>query len=238
MSDFKEIKAKLKHYKPAIYDLGVCYFEGNGVKENKKKAFKCFLKSAKKFKYVSSYQKLAECYTYGYGCKINKEKAGEYKQKYNQHFKRIKEKIEHSPIKKDVHAKTELGDSPYQKFFKKHNILSCPDCQQEIKIIETNADGKLEDEYVRIWKGVTTEHDRVGYTFTLPNIKGETLTEKFQCVKCGCTFLKEINIKLNKDLKKETTIKTYTIKYFPIAQCNSIVEKILKESCGSFSENN
>lgn len=237
MADYKEVKQKMKSYKPAIYDLGVCYFEGKGVKENKKKAFKCFLKSAKKFNDVKAYQKLIECYTNGYGCKIDKQKAGEYKQKYNQFFKRMNEKpLSREPIKKEIKANVEFGDSAIQKFFKEHTILACPDCQQEINIIETNSDGKLEDEYVRIWKGTTSEYDRVGYEFTMPTIEGETLTTKFQCKSCGLTFLKELNVRLDEDLKKEIKYKTYNIKYSAIDKCDVLSEKILRECSGSFTE--
>ena len=123
MPDFKQVKQKLKTYKPAIYDLGVCYFEGNGVKENKKKAFKCFLKAAKKFKNISAYEKLVDCYTNGYGCKIDKQKAGEYKQKINKYFKRIKEKPIKPTVKLDIHTKVEIGDNAFRKFFKMRLIL-------------------------------------------------------------------------------------------------------------------
>lgn len=234
MADFKEVKEKMKHYKPAIYDLGVCYFEGKGVKENKKKAFKCFLKAAKKFKNVSAYQKLIECYTNGYGCKIDKQKAGEYKQKYNQFFKRMNAKPVQRVIKKDIHAKVEIGDNAFQKFFKQHTILACPNCQQEINIIESNSTGKLEDEYVKIWKSINPENDRVGYRLSMPNRDGETLTEKFQCKDCKFTFLKEVNIKLEEN--KKETYKNYNIKYISITKTNALVENILKESSGTYKE--
>ena len=237
MAEFKQIKQKMKTYKPAIYDLGVCYFEGRGVKENKKKAFKCFLKAAKKFKNVSAYEKLVECYTNGFGCKIDKQKAGEYKQKINNYFSGLKQKPLPKQFSKNP-AKQQISvfDSSMNKFLKQTTIMACPNCGQHTIVVETTVEGKLEDEYLRVYKNVSAENDRLVYECSSPSLQGETKTEKFECKSCGVAFLKQTNVKIEENIKKETKHKIYTIKYVPIKKCDVLVEKVLSQSSGTFKE--
>ena len=42
MEEFKQVKQKMKTYKPAIYDLGVCYLMAMGLSKTRKKRLSAF----------------------------------------------------------------------------------------------------------------------------------------------------------------------------------------------------
>ena len=63
-----------KHNYNAMVDLGNCYYNAQGVERDYKKAFDCYLKSAKKDHSVA-YFNLANCYRNGFGCEYDIEKA-------------------------------------------------------------------------------------------------------------------------------------------------------------------
>ena len=53
--------------KEAIVNVGLCYLQGNGVKENKKEAVKCFKIAANKYKSSLGFYNLGICYENGFG---------------------------------------------------------------------------------------------------------------------------------------------------------------------------
>lgn len=59
----------------AIVNIGLCYLQGNGIEENKKKAVKCFKEAAEKSNSGVAYYNLGICYENGFGVKKNYEKA-------------------------------------------------------------------------------------------------------------------------------------------------------------------
>ncbi|HBM70515.1 MAG TPA: hypothetical protein DD377_04030, partial [Firmicutes bacterium] len=59
----------------AIINIGLCYLQGNGVKENKKEAVKCFKTAAYKYKSSLGFYNLGICYENGYGVRNNYKKA-------------------------------------------------------------------------------------------------------------------------------------------------------------------
>lgn len=61
--------------KEAIINIGMCYLQGNGTKENKKEAVKCFKVAANKFKSSLGYYNLGICYENGFGVTQDYKKA-------------------------------------------------------------------------------------------------------------------------------------------------------------------
>ena len=61
--------------KEAIIDIGLCYLQGKGVKENKKEAVKCFKTAAEKCNSGVAYHNLGICYENGFGVRKDYEKA-------------------------------------------------------------------------------------------------------------------------------------------------------------------
>ena len=53
--------------KEAIVNIGLCHLQGNGTKENKKEAVKCFKVAANKYKSSLGYYNLGICYENGFG---------------------------------------------------------------------------------------------------------------------------------------------------------------------------
>lgn len=71
-------KAADKGMTEAQYKLGQCYFNGEGVKEDKEKAFRLYIKASEGNKdyegYPKAQNKLAICYMYGYGTSKDDQK--------------------------------------------------------------------------------------------------------------------------------------------------------------------
>ena len=63
-----------KGHKKAQYRLGRCYDKGDGVKEDDKKAFELYLKSAKQ-DYAKAQYQLGRCYLKGKGVAANQDEA-------------------------------------------------------------------------------------------------------------------------------------------------------------------
>lgn len=63
-----------KGYAPSIYKLGLCYFEGNGVTEDKKEAVRLFKMAAEKGHGYSKHQ-LGECYRNAKGASYDLDQA-------------------------------------------------------------------------------------------------------------------------------------------------------------------
>ena len=59
----------------AIINIGLCYLQGNGVKEDKKEAVKCFKNAAEKCSSGVAYHNLGICYENGFGVRKNYRKA-------------------------------------------------------------------------------------------------------------------------------------------------------------------
>ncbi len=59
----------------AIVDVGLCYLQGNGVKEDKSEAVKCFKFAAEKHGSGVAYHNLGICYENGYGVRKDYKKA-------------------------------------------------------------------------------------------------------------------------------------------------------------------
>ena len=59
----------------AIINIGLCYLQGNGVKEDKKEAVKCFRTAAKKYSSGVAYHNLGICYENGFGVRKDYKKA-------------------------------------------------------------------------------------------------------------------------------------------------------------------
>ena len=61
--------------KEAIVNVGLCYLQGHGVKENKKEAVKCFKTAANKYKSGLGFYNLGICYENGYGVRKDYKRA-------------------------------------------------------------------------------------------------------------------------------------------------------------------
>ena len=61
--------------KEAIVNIGLCHLQGNGTKENKKEAVKCFKIAANKYKSSLGYYNLGICYENGFGIRQDYKKA-------------------------------------------------------------------------------------------------------------------------------------------------------------------
>lgn len=61
--------------KEAIINIGLCYLQGNGVKEDKKEAVKCFKTAAEKCNSGVAYHNLGICYENGFGVRKDYKKA-------------------------------------------------------------------------------------------------------------------------------------------------------------------
>lgn len=59
----------------AIINIGLCYLQGNGVKEDKKEAVKCFRTAAEKYSSGVAYHNLGICYENGFGVRKDYKKA-------------------------------------------------------------------------------------------------------------------------------------------------------------------
>ena len=59
----------------AIINIGLCYLQGNGVKEDKKEAVKCFKTAAEKYSSGVAYHNLGICYENGFGVRKDYKKA-------------------------------------------------------------------------------------------------------------------------------------------------------------------
>lgn len=59
----------------AIINIGLCYLQGKGTKENKKEAVKCFKKAAEKQNSGVAYHNLGICYENGFGVRKDYKKA-------------------------------------------------------------------------------------------------------------------------------------------------------------------
>ena len=59
----------------AIINIGLCYLQGNGVKEDKKEAVKCFKNAAEKCSSGVAYHNLGICYENGFGVRKDYKKA-------------------------------------------------------------------------------------------------------------------------------------------------------------------
>ena len=59
----------------AIINIGLCYLQGNGVKEDKKEAVKCFEQAAEKCSSSVAYFNLGVCYENGFGLEKDYQKA-------------------------------------------------------------------------------------------------------------------------------------------------------------------
>ena len=59
----------------AIINIGLCYLQGNGVKEDKKKAVRCFRTAAEKYSSGVAYHNLGICYENGFGVRKDYKKA-------------------------------------------------------------------------------------------------------------------------------------------------------------------
>lgn len=59
----------------AIINIGLCYLQGNGTKEDKKEAVKCFKKAAEKSSSGVAYNNLGICYENGFGVRKDYKKA-------------------------------------------------------------------------------------------------------------------------------------------------------------------
>ena len=59
----------------AIINIGLCYLQGNGVKEDKKEAVKCFKTAAEKCNSGVAYHNLGICYENGFGVRKDYKKA-------------------------------------------------------------------------------------------------------------------------------------------------------------------
>ena len=59
----------------AIINIGLCYLQGNGVKEDKKEAVKCFRTAAEKYSSGVAYHDLGICYENGFGVRKDYKKA-------------------------------------------------------------------------------------------------------------------------------------------------------------------
>ena len=236
MANIKELKKSAKHSKSALYELGICYFEGKGAPENKKKAFKCFLKGAKKFSDSLAYAKLVECYKNGYGCKISKEKASKYKALISESYKKTNEKVVGTSSKKEVFAECKFTDTPKEKFFKSHTILVCPNCYGDLDILKSESNGKLREDYANIFVDYNGNIERINYFFTAPTDAGETLTTVFECSNCKLKYERIHNLTQVDGVEKCTLTQTHKISYTPLCECSSLVEKTFREASGSFTE--
>lgn len=58
----------------AIINIGLCYLQGNGVKEDKKEAVKCFKTAAEKYSSGVAYHNLGICYENGFGVRKDYKK--------------------------------------------------------------------------------------------------------------------------------------------------------------------
>lgn len=61
----------------AMVNLGVCYFNGTGVKQNEEKAVELYSKAAE-MNHSSAMYNLGYCYSHGRGVNQNEEKAVEF----------------------------------------------------------------------------------------------------------------------------------------------------------------
>ena len=59
----------------AIINIGLCYLQGNGVKEDKKEAVKCFKTAANKYESSLGFYNLGICYENGFGIRQDYKKA-------------------------------------------------------------------------------------------------------------------------------------------------------------------
>lgn len=59
----------------AIINIGLCYLQGNGVKEDKKEAVRCFRTAAEKYSSGVAYHNLGICYENGFGVRKDYKKA-------------------------------------------------------------------------------------------------------------------------------------------------------------------
>ena len=59
----------------SVINIGLCYLQGKGVKENKKEALKCFNEAVKKTNSGIAYYNLGLCYENGYGVRKDYKKA-------------------------------------------------------------------------------------------------------------------------------------------------------------------
>ena len=59
----------------AIINIGLCYLQGKGAKENKKEAVKCFKTAVKNCNSGVAYHNLGICYENGFGVKQDYKKA-------------------------------------------------------------------------------------------------------------------------------------------------------------------
>lgn len=59
----------------AIVNIGLCFLQGNGVKEDKKEAVKCFKTAAEKYSSGVAYHNLGICYENGFGVRKDYKKA-------------------------------------------------------------------------------------------------------------------------------------------------------------------
>lgn len=117
-------------------------------------------------------------------------------------------------------------DSEKEVFFKKHNIIACPECGGELEFAgydEVGERGKV------VCEGASQSTSE--YTLYLGNADGKRLNGRFDCKRCGFAFEKQSYSEYRYGSRFDNCFKNTLIGYRPISECSERTKELMAELC-------